>query len=94
MTAPVALTVVALVVGGGGGAAEIFCKALVALINPAVAFSKAFVAFPNVPVRFSGMTLVAPVVLVDLLIVVFILDSLTLGAGGGELACARSEGKL
>ena len=48
----VVLTRLALVlaIGSGGPAAgmpEIFCKAFVALVNPAVAFSKASVALPS-----------------------------------------------
>jgi hypothetical protein len=45
----------------------LLCKAFVALINPAVAFSKAFVAFSNVVlIRFSDM---APVEFVVVLVV-------------------------
>src|ERR687895_2598813 len=54
-------------IGAGGPAAgmlEIFCKAFVALVNPAVAFSKAFVAFPNVLVRFPAGAFVLFAVLV------------------------------
>ena len=65
----VVLTTLALVlaIGSGGPAAgmlEIFCKALVALVNPAVAFSKASVALPSVLVRFSVMAFVRFAVLV------------------------------
>jgi hypothetical protein len=99
----VVFTALALVVaiGGGGGPAagmlEIFCKAFVALVKPAVAFSKAFVAFPNVLVRFSAMALVVFVVLVDPPAVVadVIMDSLALPESEeDELASACSEGKL
>lgn len=102
LTTVVVLTAVApvLATGGGGdgpaaGTVEIFCKALVALVNPAVAFSKAFVAFPNVLLRVSVMAPVPLVLLVGPLVIVFVLDWLSLRASEGELAsAARSEGKL
>lgn len=96
----VVLTALALVlaIGAGGPAAgmlEIFCKAFVALVNPAVAFSKAFVAFPNVLVRFSAIALLLFVVLVEPPGIDVIMDSLALPASDGdELASACSEGKL
>jgi hypothetical protein len=87
-----------LAIGDGGPAAgmlEIFCKAFVALVNPAVAFSKAFVAFPNVLVRFSAMALLLFVVLVEPPGIDVIMDSLALPASdGAELASACSEEKL
>jgi hypothetical protein len=88
------------VIGAGGPAAgmlEIFCKAFVALVNPAVAFSNAFVAFPNVLVTFSVMAVVVFVVLVDppAIVVEVTMDSLALPASEeDELASACSEGKL
>lgn len=89
----VVLTTLALVlaIGSGGPAAgmlEIFCKALVALVNPAVAFSKASVALPSELVRFS--------VLVEPPGADVIKDSLSFPASDGEdeLARACSEGKM
>jgi hypothetical protein len=97
----VVLTALALVpaMGIGGptaGMLEIFCKAFVALVNPAVAFSKALVAFPNVLVRFSVMAFVMFAVLVEPPGADVILDSLAFPASDGEdeLARALSEGKL
>jgi hypothetical protein len=97
----VVLTALALVpaMGIGGptaGMLEIFCKAFVALVKPAVAFSKAFVAFPNVLVRFSVMAFVMFAVLVEPSGADVILDSLAFPASDGEdeLARALSEGKL
>jgi hypothetical protein len=97
----VVLTALALVpaMGIGGptaGMLEIFCKAFVALVKPAVAFSKAFVAFPNVLVRFSVMAFVMFAVLVEPPGADVILDSLAFPASDGEdeLARACSEGKL
>jgi hypothetical protein len=97
----VVLTALALVpaMGIGGptaGMLEIFCKAFVALVKPAVAFSKAFVAFPNVLVRFSVMAFVMFAVLVEPPGADVILDSLAFPASDGEdeLARALSEGKL
>jgi hypothetical protein len=84
--------------GPTAGMLEIFCKAFVALVNPAVAFSKAFVAFPNVLVRFSVTAFVMFAVLVEPpgVDVDVILDSLAFPASDGEdeLARALSEGKL
>jgi hypothetical protein len=97
----VVLTALALVpaMGIGGptaGMLEIFCKAFVALVKPAVAFSKALVAFPNVLVRFSVMAFVMFAVLVEPSGADVILDSLAFPASDGEdeLARALSEGKL
>jgi hypothetical protein len=97
----VVLTTLALVlaIGSGGPAAgmlEIFCKALVALVNPAVAFSKASVALPSVLVRFSVMAFVRFAVLVEPPEADVIKDSLSFLASDGEdeLARACSEGKL
>jgi hypothetical protein len=98
----VVLTAVAFVRarGGGGGPVagmlEIFCKAFVALVNPAVAFSKASVAFPKLLVRFSVMALLVFVVLVEPPGADVVMDSLALPASDGEdkLASACSEGKL
>jgi hypothetical protein len=97
----VVLTALALVLvmGSGGPAAgmlEIFCKAFVALVNPAVAFSKAFVAFPSVLVRFPAGAFVLFAVLVGPPGANVITDSLAFPAsdGGDELASACSEGKL
>ena len=75
---------------------EIFCKALVALVNPAVAFSKASVALPSVLVRFSVMAFVRFAVLVEPPGADVIKDSLSFPASDGEdeLARACSEGKL
>jgi hypothetical protein len=92
----VALTALALVLamGTGGPAAgmlEIFCKAFVALVNPAVAFSKASVALPSVLVRFSAVAFVVFAVLVEPPAV----GSLALPASEeDEVARACSEGKL
>lgn len=97
----VVLTTLALVlaIGSGGPAAgmlEIFCKALVALVNPAVAFSKASVALPSELVRFSLMAFVRFSVLVEPTGEDVIKDSLSFPASDGEdeLARACSEGKL
>ena len=97
----VVLTTLALVlaIGSGGPAAgmlEIFCKAWVALVNPAVAFSKASVALPSVLVRFSVMEFVRFAVLVEPPGADVIKDSLSFPASDGEdeLARACSEGKL
>ncbi len=97
----VVLTALALVpaMGIGGptaGMLEIFCKAFVALVNPAVAFSKALVAFPNVLVRFSVIAFVAFVVLIEPPGGDVVMDSLAFPASDGEdeLARACSEGKL
>jgi hypothetical protein len=102
----VALTALALVMavgGGGGGLAagmvlEIFCKAFVALVNAAVAFSKAFVVFSNLSLTISD---VAPVAFVSLLldnpppVIILPRGSVTLGAGEEEVvATALSEDKL
>jgi hypothetical protein len=87
---PVALTVVTLLVIGGGGGAEIFCKAFVALIIPAVAFSKAFVAFSNVPGRFSNTAAVALVVLVEPPVVIVVPDWLALDADAKPAASLRN----
>jgi hypothetical protein len=97
----VVLTTLALVlaIGIGGGPAagmlEIFCKAFVALVNPAVAFSKASVALPSVLVRFSVMAFVRFSVLVEPPGADVIKDSLSFPASDGEdeLARACSEGK-
>jgi hypothetical protein len=97
----VVLTTLALVlaIGSGGPAAgmlEIFCKAFVALVNPAVAFSKAFVAFPSVLVRFSAVAFIVFAVSVEPPGADVIMDSLAFPASDGEdeLARACSEGKL
>jgi hypothetical protein len=94
----VVLTTLALVlaIGSGGPAAgmlEIFCKALVALVNPAVAFSKASVALPSV---LADMAFVRFSVLVEPPGADVIKDSLSFPASDGEdeLARACSEGKL
>jgi hypothetical protein len=93
----VVLTTLALVlaIGIGGGPAagmlEIFCKAFVALVNPAVAFSKASVALPSVLVRFSAVAFVVFAVLVEPPAV----GSLALPASEeDEVARTCSEGKL
>ena len=89
-----------LAIGSGGGPAagmlEIFCKAFVALVNPAVAFSKASVALPSELVRFSVMAFVRFSVLVEPTGEDVIKDSLSFPASDGEdeLARACSEGKL
>src|SRR5688572_28436667 len=97
----VVLTTLALVlaIGTGGPAAgmlEIFCKALVALVNPAVAFSKASVALPSVQVRFSVVAFVRFAVLVEPPGADVIMDSLAFPVSDGEdeLASACSECKL
>ena len=108
----VALTAVALlvlgVVGEGGLAAgmmlETPCKAFLALVNAAVAFSKAPVVFSNLSLTISDIA-PPPVALVALLlvvllvnplpVVVFLRGSVAFGAGGEEVvATASYEDKL
>jgi hypothetical protein len=111
----VALTALALVtvVGGRRGAAddgvaagmmlEIFCKALVALVNAAVVFSKALVVFSNLSLTVSEIA-PPPVALVVVLLVnpppvviVVLKGSVALGVGKEEevvATTALSEDKL
>ena len=108
----VALTALApvTVVGGRRGAAdddgiaagmmrEIFCKALVALVNAAVVFSKALVVFSNLSLTIPEV--VAPPVVLLLVnpppVIVVLKSSVALGVGEEEevvVATALSEDKL
>ena len=112
-----ALTALALVtvVGGRRGAAddddgiaagimlEIFCKALVALVNAAVVFSKALVVFSNLSLTVSEIA-APPVALVVVLlfnplpvVIVVLKGSVALGVGKEEevvATTALSEDKL
>jgi hypothetical protein len=111
-----ALALVTVVAGGGAGDGaggvgpaagtilEIFCKALVALVNAAVVFSKALVVFSNLsltvsdiatpPVAFVVVSLVNPAPSV---VVLVLMGSVALGVGEGRVVAtttALSEDKL
>jgi hypothetical protein len=91
----VALTALALVIVVGLAAAllEIPCKAFVALVNAAVAFSKELVVFSNLSLTISAITPVAFVLLVNPSVVI-VTGSVALGPGEENVAIAFSEDKL
>jgi hypothetical protein len=93
----VALTALVLVIVVGSGLAalllEIPCKALVVLVNAAVAFSKALVVFSNLSLTISAITPVAFVLLVNPFVVI-VTGSVALGPGEENVATAFSEDKL
>ena len=105
-----ALTPVVMVVGGDVGVGpaagiilEIFCKALVALVNAAVVFSKALVVFSNLSLTVADIA-PPPVAFVVVLllvspprVVVFLRGSVAFGASEAEVVVATaafSDNKL